>query len=267
MMQIFPTQPQSDSILTTLFKQSTPHFKPPTQVHPGNEDGDGFGHIAFNTDDVYKSSAKLLDAGIDFKKKPDEGRMKGLAFAYSHTDKYWIELVKRGENSGIKEEFNLSQTMLRVKDPVQSIAFYESLGMTKVYEHKFDSFALYFLASLPEGVVAPPADSGDEARTFIKNMHSPLLELTHNFGTEENADFTHFNGNEEGRQGFGHLGFLVDDVELACADLVHNGCVFKKEPNAGTMKGLAFVLDPDGYSVEIIKRGGYDDDNAQPFYY
>jgi hypothetical protein len=24
------------------------------------------------------------------------------------------------------------------------------------------------------------------------------------------------------------------------------------------MKGLAFALDPDGYMVEIVKRGGYE---------
>lgn len=29
-----------------------------------------------------------------------------------------------------------------------------------------------------------------------------------------------------------------------------------KEPDGGKMKGLAFVKDPDGYWVEIVKRGG-----------
>ena len=31
-----------------------------------------------------------------------------------------------------------------------------------------------------------------------------------------------------------------------------------KEPDGGSMKGLAFAYDPDGYSIEIIKRGGID---------
>ncbi|MGB1600719.1 MAG: lactoylglutathione lyase, partial [Promethearchaeia archaeon] len=30
------------------------------------------------------------------------------------------------------------------------------------------------------------------------------------------------------------------------------------KPMDGTMKGLAFAQDPDGYWIEIIKRGGYD---------
>ena len=50
--------------------------------HPGNAERDGFGHIAFNTEDVYEASAALEAKGVAFKKRPDEGRMKGLAFAY-----------------------------------------------------------------------------------------------------------------------------------------------------------------------------------------
>ena len=93
-----------------------------------------------------------------------------------------------------------------------------------------------------------------------------MLELTHNHGTENDDTFTYLNGNEEGKQGFGHLGFLCDDVFLASKELRDRGCEFRKEPDGGKMKGLAFVLDPDGYSVELIKRGGYDD-AATPFYY
>jgi len=42
--------------------------------HPGNKEKDGFGHVAFNTDDVYAACEKLEAAGVSFKKKPDEGR-------------------------------------------------------------------------------------------------------------------------------------------------------------------------------------------------
>ncbi len=31
-----------------------------------------------------------------------------------------------------------------------------------------------------------------------------------------------------------------------------------QEPDGGTMKGLAFAYDPDGYWVEIVPRGGLD---------
>jgi lactoylglutathione lyase len=31
-----------------------------------------------------------------------------------------------------------------------------------------------------------------------------------------------------------------------------------KEPDGGSMKGLALAYDPDGNAVEIIKRGGIE---------
>ena len=34
------------------------------------------------------------------------------------------------------------------------------------------------------------------------------------------------------------------------------GVEFHKTPDGGAMKGLAFAKDPDGYLIEIIKRGG-----------
>ena len=53
---------------------------------------------------------------MEFKKKPDDGRMKGLAFVYD-PDGYWVEIVKRADDAAFSDEFNLSQTMLRIKDP------------------------------------------------------------------------------------------------------------------------------------------------------
>lgn len=59
--------------------------------------------------------------------------MKGLAFAYDPSG-YWIELVKRNQDAGHPETFNLGQTMLRVKDVGKSLEFYTGkggMGMTK----------------------------------------------------------------------------------------------------------------------------------------
>eukprot|EP00051_Salpingoeca_urceolata_P010124 m.123449 g.123449 ORF g.123449 m.123449 type:complete len:330 (+) comp16588_c0_seq1:4831-5820(+) len=233
-----------------------------SKYHVGNQEGDGFGHIAFNCDDVYAASDKLAAAGVGFKKKPDEGRMKGLAFAYD-PDGYWVEIVKRKEGS-VANEFNLSQTMLRVKDPEPTIKFYQSLGLTLVRESHFDSFSLYFMANLDKEVQTPDPKS-EEARDFVKTLFAPVLELTHNHGTEKDEGFKHSTGNEADRKGFGHIGFLVDDVDEACKELEALGSGFVKRPSDGTMKGLAFAKDPDGYWVEIIKRGGYND-AAQPYY-
>jgi len=43
---------------------------------------------------------------LSFKKKPDEGRMKGLAFALD-PDGYWIEIIKRSEKSPYKGYYTL----------------------------------------------------------------------------------------------------------------------------------------------------------------
>jgi len=91
-------------------------------------------------------SDKLEKAGCTFKKKPDEGRMKGLAFVYD-PDGYWVELVKRGENAKFSNDFNFSQTMLRVKDPKKTLEFYKSFGMKVLSEKHLSDFSLYFLGS------------------------------------------------------------------------------------------------------------------------
>eukprot|EP01065_Artemidia_motanka_P038171 TRINITY_DN47028_c0_g1_i1.p1 TRINITY_DN47028_c0_g1~~TRINITY_DN47028_c0_g1_i1.p1 ORF type:complete len:386 (+),score=114.64 TRINITY_DN47028_c0_g1_i1:80-1159(+) len=229
----------------------------------------GFGHIAFNVDDVYKSCSELEAAGVKFQKKPDEGRMKGLAFALD-PDGYWIEIVKRQE--GIyKVPYNLSQTMLRVKDGPASVKFYtQHLGMTVVRERHFPEwkFSLFFLASLCEEEqaevlkVLPPGEveamggrlDGSKENTATKCMWQPALELTWNHGTEADAEFKVHDGNAQ-PQGFGHIGFLVDDLDKVCADMEATGTQFKKKPSEGNMRGIAFAYDPDGYWVELIQRG------------
>jgi len=205
---------------------------------------DGFGHIAFSVGDVYEFSENLEERGIKFQKKPNEGRMKGLAFALD-PDGYWVELL----GSGLSTPPCLAQTMLRVKDPAKSIEFYtKHFGMEVLSKADYADFSLFFLGS------------------SNYKQGCPVLELTHNHGTEKDPEFSHFTGNEDGRKGFGHIGFLVDDVYKTCADLSSAGYELQKAPDAGSMKGLAFVKDPDGYWVEVIKRGGYDA-QATPYFF
>mmetsp|Transcript_36629 Transcript_36629/g.53809 ORF Transcript_36629/g.53809 Transcript_36629/m.53809 type:complete len:342 (-) Transcript_36629:378-1403(-) len=243
--------------LTHNYGTEDPSFK---GYHAGNQEKDGFGHVAFNTDDVYAACEKLEQAGVAFKKKPDEGRMKGLAFAYD-PDGYWVEILKRGEAGKIPNYFNFSQTMLRIKDPTKTIPFYEAMGMKVVRKKNYGSFSNYFLTTNCEGIIDHldvENMSDEEAKKNMSMLFGPVLELTHNHGTENDDDFKHYNGNEEGRQGFGHIGFLVDDVYEACDGIRTMGYGFKKEPDGGSMKGLAFAYDPDGYAIEIIKRGGIE---------
>lgn len=154
------------------------------------------------------------------------------------------------------ESFALNQTMLRIRDPKPSLAFYQDvLGMTLLQRLDFEAmrFSLYFLAYLADDEVIPD-DPAERAR-FIFDRET-TLELTHNWGTESDPDFKGYHhGNAEPR-GFGHIGISVADVAKACARFESLGVPFKKRPQDGTMKDIAFITDPDGYWIEILSAMG-----------
>uniref|UniRef100_A0A1A9V386 lactoylglutathione lyase n=1 Tax=Glossina austeni TaxID=7395 RepID=A0A1A9V386_GLOAU len=64
---------------------------PDQKYHTGNADPRGFGHIGIMVPDVYAACKRFENLGVDFVKKPDDGRMKGLAFI-KDPDGYWIEI-------------------------------------------------------------------------------------------------------------------------------------------------------------------------------
>lgn len=150
-------------------------------------------------------------------------------------------------------DFVFNQTMLRIRDPEASLAFYTGvLGMTLLRRLDFPpgEFSLYFLGLLDDAQrAAMPAD--DDARTEWLFGQPALLELTHNWGTEQDPAASYHDGNSEPR-GFGHIGIAVPDVYAACERFESMGVEFAKRPDDGVMKGLAFVRDPDGYWVEIL---------------
>jgi len=223
----------------------------------------GFGHVAFNCDDVYKACEGLEAAGVKFQKRPDEGRMKGLAFALD-PDGYWVEIVAR-RAQGWPEYYNLSQTMMRVKDGWKTIDFYtKHLGMKliRVMEMPQYKFTNFFLASLTDeefeaAVAALPEEEKPfdpkKPNSLTKVIWNQALELTWNHGTEEDPNFKVHDGNAQ-PQGFGHIGFLVDDLKGACEKMEAGGVEFKKRPHEGKMSGIAFAYDPNGYAIELIDR-------------
>ena len=79
------------------------------------------------------------------------------------------------------------------------------------------------------------------------NPLSGVLELTHNHGTESDPNFKGYvSGNSDPGRGFGHIAVSVPDIEKACARLEGMGVPFKKRLTDGTMRNIAFALDPDG---------------------
>merc|ERR1712187_833264 len=130
---------------------------------------------------------------------------------------------------------NLSQTMMRVKDAQATIAFYRDvMGMSLVRSmHIPNDFSNYFLACLsPEDKERAPDPESPEARDFVKTLWQPVLELTHNHGTENDEAFQVHTGNTA-PVGFGHIGFLVDDLVACCNEMEAAGVKFHKRPQDG----------------------------------
>lgn len=150
-------------------------------------------------------------------------------------------------------EFVFNQTMLRVKDPERSVAFYtDVLGMNLLKRFDFPemTFSLYFMAYVRAD--DEPVPDADDERAMYTFRQKATLELTHNWGTETDDSFTGYHDGNTEPQGFGHIGVSVPDVYQACERFEKMGVDFVKRPDDGKMKGLAFIKDPDGYWIEIL---------------
>jgi len=161
------------------------------------------------------------------------------------------------------EDYVMQQTMMRVKDPKKSLDFYcNVLGFKLIHYSEFPEwkFNVYFVAPVSSSTVQPTTEG-----RWNHCMNTPgCIELTWNYGSETeegnvyntgNADSTGTADGENIRGGFGHIGITVPNVYTACERFLQLGVEFKKSPNAGGMKGLAFIKDPDGYLVEILPQG------------
>ncbi|MCL4667847.1 lactoylglutathione lyase [Burkholderia pseudomallei] len=123
-------------------------------------------------------------------------------------------------------------TMLRVGDLDTSIRFYtEVLGMRLLRKHDYPDgkFTLAFVGYEDESQAA-------------------AIELTHNWDTDKYDLGT----------GYGHIAVEVEDAYAACEEVKKRGGVVSRE--AGPMKHgttvIAFIVDPDGYKIELIQKKG-----------
>jgi lactoylglutathione lyase len=195
--------------------------------------------------------------------------MRHIAFV-KDPDGYWVEIIKR-RNEAMSTftdpaTYRLNHTMLRVKDAEASLKYYqEVLGMTLVrtIENKEAAFNLYFL-----GYPASNPQATEGANNPVAEWEG-LLELTWNYGTEKQEGKVYHNGNDE-PQGFGHIcmltthlhsisvltdiGVSVDDLNAACERFESLKVNWKKRLTDGRMKNVAFLLDPDGYWIEVIQN-------------
>lgn len=152
----------------------------------------------------------------------------------------------------IDSSFLMNHTCLRVKDPKVSVPFYtKHFGMNLVDKLDFpeSNFSLYMLAI-------------DSAKNKGKawTQRDGVLELCHNYGTENDENFSVNNGNGKEHRGFGHICFSVDNIEATEKELLADNVKFQKKLSDGRQKNIAFALDPDGYWIELIENGT----NKQP---
>lgn len=230
-------------------------------LNNGNgEEFKGFGHICVSVDNIEASQAELLAKGVKFHKKLSDGRQSNIAFALDPNG-YWIELIEHGEdkvaNKTNTTSYKFNHTMVRVKDPKKSLSFYRDvLGMKllSTSSHESAKFSLYFL-----GYVHDPAFKQETLSREEQAKRQSVVELTHNWGTESDKDFEGYhNGNstENGaKQGYGHICVSCNDPAKFCEEINNefgDNIDWAVKWNQGGMKELAFIKDPDGYSIEII---------------
>lgn len=164
-----------------------------------------------------------------------------------------LKLCQEQENA--TQDFMFQQTMYRIKDPRKSLPFYTGvLGMRLLLKRDFPDmkFTLYFMG------YEDPSDFKGELSSIERSEwtmgQKATLELTHNWGTENDPNFKGYhNGNSEPR-GFGHIGVMVPNVDEACERFERLGVSFIKRPQDGKMKTIAFIADPDGYWIEILNN-------------
>lgn len=123
-------------------------------------------------------------------------------------------------------------TMIRVRDVDAALTFFcTHMGLKEVRRRESEQgkFTLIFLGA-PEDVTTPGIDA-------------PLIELTYNWGSEEDYGSA---------RNFGHLAFEVDDIYATCAKLQAAGITINRPPRDGRM---AFVRSPDLISVELLQKG------------
>lgn len=123
-------------------------------------------------------------------------------------------------------------SMIRVLDEQRSVAFYESAFGLKIADRlDFDDFTL----------------------VYMKNDESHFeLELTINKGRHEAYNLG---------DGYGHLAFIVDDLDSEHARLEGLGYAPRKlvefSPDGGKpIARFFFITDPDGYEIEVLQKGG-----------
>ncbi|MCJ1360453.1 MAG: Lactoylglutathione lyase [Icmadophila ericetorum] len=210
----------------------------------------GFGHVVSLVDNLEGACRKFEDAGLTI----DEGPSKALVFM-TDPDGYKIGISEPGKGNAQQDatdpaSYRMSHTMLRIKDPHRSLNFYhEVLGMSllRTVEHDQAGLTLYYL-----GYTGATPSMTAEATSLTADSEG-LVELMWIHGTENREGRVYHDGNSD-PLGFGHLCIGVDDIDAACERFEKLNKSWEKRLNGTSMNDMAFMLDPDGYWIEILQN-------------
>ena len=122
-------------------------------------------------------------------------------------------------------------SMIRIRDEARSVAFYKAaFGLEVADRFDFPTFTLVYLSN---------AESAFELELTINKDQASAYDL----------------GN-----GYGHLAVVVADVDVARAEAVKAGVPATEcrdfQHEGTTLARFFFMTDPDGYKIEVIRRGG-----------
>lgn len=122
-------------------------------------------------------------------------------------------------------------SMIRVLDEARAVAFYQAaFGLGVAQRLEFDDFTLVYLRN--------------DAADFE-------VELTINHGRTKPYDLG---------DGYGHLAFVVDDLDREHQRLADLGLAPRKivafDRDGRLLARFFFIQDPDGYMVEVLQRHG-----------
>lgn len=122
-------------------------------------------------------------------------------------------------------------SMIRVLDETRSVSFYHrAFGLQIATRLPFDGFTLVYLKSAEDDFELELTVNGDRTEPYVLG------------------------------DGYGHLAFVVDDLESEHARFVVEGLAptpVKEFNHEGSLLAkFFFVSDPDGYKIEVLQKHG-----------
>ena len=122
-------------------------------------------------------------------------------------------------------------SMIRVLEEARAIAFYRTaFGLELADRLDFDGFTLVYLSN---------SETGFELELTVNKDRSVPYDLG---------------------DGYGHLAVSVADLDAEHARLTEAGLAPRKivdfRNDGQRVARLFFIVDPDGYQIEVIERGG-----------